>query len=186
MGLAPPPAPPLHPSQRAIPAPCLPAVSPADIRLVECVGEGSFGEVWLAEYCGALVAVKILAKVGRCVLACLHGSWSGLGVGLALRRGLPGTPPRGVLASCVCPVCGAAPQPTGPCLLTPRHPSSRLDSRTGQERLHDTQHAAAAGAAQPEEGGAAHEQAAPPKWCVLCLLRLLRCACCEPGAPWPP
>ena len=41
------------------------AVSPADIRLVECVGEGSFGEVWLAEYCGALVAVKILAKVGR-------------------------------------------------------------------------------------------------------------------------
>ncbi|KAL4458769.1 hypothetical protein ABPG75_013634 [Micractinium tetrahymenae] len=38
-------------------------VSPADIKLVECVGEGSFGEVWLAEYCGALVAVKILAKV---------------------------------------------------------------------------------------------------------------------------
>jgi serine/threonine protein kinase len=31
--------------------------------LVELVGEGSFGEVWLAEYCGALVAVKILAKV---------------------------------------------------------------------------------------------------------------------------
>lgn len=38
-------------------------VSPSDIKLVECVGEGSFGEVWLAEYCGALVAVKILAKV---------------------------------------------------------------------------------------------------------------------------
>lgn len=40
-------------------------MSPADIRLVECVGEGSFGEVWLAEYCGALVAVKILAKASR-------------------------------------------------------------------------------------------------------------------------
>lgn len=33
----------------------------------------------------------------------------------------------------------------------------------GQERLHDAQHAAAAGAAQPEEGGAAHVQAAPPQ-----------------------
>ena len=46
------------------PAPATPAaVSPTDIQLVELVGEGSFGEVWLAEYCGALVAVKILAKV---------------------------------------------------------------------------------------------------------------------------
>jgi hypothetical protein len=54
-------------------APARLAVSPADIQLVEIVGEGSFGEVWLAKYCGALVAVKILAKVGLVVCTCIGG-----------------------------------------------------------------------------------------------------------------
>ena len=67
---APPPSPfltftsPPPPTHTPTHLPLICPVSPSDIKLVECVGEGSFGEVWLAEYCGALVAVKILAKVG--------------------------------------------------------------------------------------------------------------------------
>lgn len=36
---------------------------PGDLKLIESVGEGSFGEVWLATYCETPVAVKILAQV---------------------------------------------------------------------------------------------------------------------------
>lgn len=38
------------------------AVAPKDIQLIECVGEGSFGQVWRARYYGAVVAVKIFGS----------------------------------------------------------------------------------------------------------------------------
>ncbi|KAL4452433.1 hypothetical protein ABPG75_008095 [Micractinium tetrahymenae] len=38
-------------------------VSPADITLVHTLGEGSYGEVWLANYCSTLVAAKIFTQV---------------------------------------------------------------------------------------------------------------------------
>ncbi|KAI7846195.1 hypothetical protein COHA_000265 [Chlorella ohadii] len=37
-------------------------ISPADISLIKELGEGSYGEVWLASYCQTLVAVKIASR----------------------------------------------------------------------------------------------------------------------------
>lgn len=132
---------------------CRGCVGPLQTRLPCC----SLMQVWLAEYCGALVAVKILAKVWR------RGGAGAPRMPIPRSRARMPAQERSRMPPTEHAACAGATAPF------PREHVPKLPSQpaplpwAGQVGLHDAQHAAAAGAAQPAEGGAAHVQAAPPQ-----------------------